>query len=202
MEAIKQTLDSFFPSPQCELKFKSNFELLVAVILSAQCTDKRVNEVTEKMFKKWNTPQHFASLEQKTLENEIHSLGFFRNKAKSIISASRDIVEKFGGEVPNNMQDLCSLAGVGRKTASVILSEAFKQPAFAVDTHVFRVANRLGIGGRTVEECEENLKKFFPKSEWSKIHLQMVLFGRYHCTARNPNCANCKLASICKFNEQ
>ena len=199
MEKIKQELDNFFPSPKCELRFKNNFELLVSVILSAQCTDKRVNQVTEKMFQKWSTPEQFARLDECAVEREIYSLGFYHNKAKNIIKASRDIVDRFGGEVPNSMEELCSLAGVGRKTASVILSVGFDKPAFAVDTHVFRVANRLGIGGKDVKECEENLRKFFPKKDWSKIHLQMVLFGRHHCKARNPNCESCTLKTKCKY---
>ena len=199
MQKIEETLDKFFPSPSCELKFNSNFELLVAVVLSAQCTDKRVNEVTEKLFKKWNTPEDFANLSPQQLEKEIYSLGFYHNKAKNIINASRDIVEKFGGNVPDNLEDLCTLAGVGRKTASVIMSVAFGKPAFAVDTHVFRVANRLGIGGKDVLECEASLKKKFKEEEWAKRHLQMVLFGRHHCKARNPNCENCPLKNRCNI---
>lgn len=199
---IQSALDFYVPNPKCELNFSSVFELLVAVILSAQCTDKRVNQVTAKMFKKWNTPQDFANLNPKELEQEIHSLGFFRNKAKSIINASNQIIQDFGGHVPSDFDALCSLSGVGRKTASVIMAEGFKKPAVAVDTHVFRVANRLGIGGKTVDKTEQKLKSLFPKRDWAKIHLQMVLFGRNYCKAKKPLCQNCKLKNICKYGKK
>lgn len=202
MKTIEKGLDKLVPNPVCELRFGNNFELLVAVILSAQCTDKRVNVVTEKMFKKWKTPQDFAKLSQTKLEKEIFTVGFYHNKAKNIISASKEIISNFGGEIPNSMEKLTSLAGVGRKTASVVLSVGFNKPAFAVDTHVFRVANRLGIGGETPLKCEESLKKHFKKENWSKLHLQMVNFGRYFCKAKNPKCEICPLCKICKYKEK
>ena len=189
-----------FPDANCELEFGSNFELLVAVILSAQCTDKRVNLVTKELFKIANTPQQFECMEIEELEKLIYSCGFYHNKAKNIILASKDICEKFGGEVPSNFDDLTSLAGVGRKTANVMQSLAFNQDAFAVDTHVLRVSNRLGIAStNNPDVCERSLTKFFDKSDWSKLHYQMVLFGRYKCKSQNPDCADCPFQKICKY---
>lgn len=179
-------LDKLITNPVCELNFKSEFELLISVILSAQCTDKRVNKITENLFKKYSSPQDFANLEQKELEKLIFSCGFYTQKAKSIISASKDIQEKFLGKVPNNFEELTSLRGVGRKTANVVLSVAFNKPALAVDRHVFRVAKRLLLTkANNVFDCEKDLMKLFDKSHWSKIHYQMVLFGRYYCKARD-----------------
>lgn len=192
--------NELFPNPASELKFGNNFELLVAVILSAQCTDKRVNLITENLFKKYKTPEQFATLEQKELERQIYSCGFYRNKAKSLISASRDILERFNGEVPNSINDLKELAGVGQKTASVIHIVGFGGDAFPVDTHVFRVSNRLNLSkSKNVKKCEEDLKSFFDKSTWSKVHHQMVLFGRYRCKARSPECETCKLKDVCGY---
>ncbi|MDD2445905.1 MAG: endonuclease III [Clostridia bacterium] len=192
--------NELFEEPKTELTYSNNFELLIAVILSAQCTDKKVNEITSKLFKKYNTPQQFANLEQQKLEKEIYSSGFFRNKAKNIIKASQDIVNKFNGKVPNTMEDLKKLAGVGQKTASVIYSAGFGGDAFAVDTHVFRVSNRLGISSsKNVKQCEADLKKYFKKPLWNKVHHQMVLFGRYYCKARSPQCNTCKLKDVCQY---
>lgn len=189
-----------FPAPKCELEFSNNFELLIAVILSAQCTDKRVNQVTKTLFQKHKTPNDFANLDVQTLEKEIYVLGFYHNKAKNIISACKDLVEKFNGEVPSDMESLTSLSGVGRKTASVVMSVGFNKQAFAVDTHVFRVANRLGIGSeKSPKDCEEKLKKYFKNCDWAKIHLQMVNFGRYVCKARKPMCEKCSLKEVCKY---
>lgn len=200
MDEIEKALDDFAPNPKCELVFNSVFELLVAVVLSAQCTDKRVNQVTEKLFQKYSSPKAFANLTINELSKEIYSLGFYNTKAEKIISLSKSIMQNFNGEVPKTMEELTTLSGVGRKTASVVLSEGFKKPAFAVDTHVFRVANRLGIAStKNVEACEIALKKYFPKHKWSKIHLQMVLFGRYFCKAKNPCCSACKLKNKCVY---
>jgi len=197
-EKFVEKFNELFIDPKCELEYSSNFELLVAVILSAQCTDKRVNQVTRVLFEKYNKPQDFASLQAEELEEMIHSCGFFRAKAKAIIEASKDIVSKFGGEVPNDFDDLCSLRGVGRKTANVMISEAFKGDAFAVDTHVLRVSNRLGItNSDNPDVCEKQLKTFFDQKDWSRLHYQMVLFGRYFCKARNPECENCKFKDLC-----
>ena len=199
MEKVLNYLDELFPEPACELKFNSKFELLVSVILSAQCTDKRVNMVTSELFKKYNTPKDFAGLKQEELEKEIKSCGFYHNKAKNIISCSKDILERFNGNVPNNVDDLMSLAGVGKKTANVVFSVGFGGDEIAVDTHVFRVSNRLGIKSKNPLECEAKLQKLVPKQNWSKVHHQMVLFGRYFCKAIKPNCKECELAEICEY---
>lgn len=199
MEKVLNYLDELFPEPACELKFNSKFELLVSVILSAQCTDKRVNMVTSELFKKYNTPKDFAGLKQEELEKEIKTCGFYHNKAKNIISCSKDILERFNGNVPNNVDDLMSLAGVGKKTANVVFSVGFGGDAIAVDTHVFRVSNRLGIKSKNPLECEAKLQKLVPKQNWSKVHHQMVLFGRYFCKAIKPNCKECELAEICEY---
>lgn len=192
-------LDKMIENPRCELVFNSNFELLVAVILSAQCTDKRVNQVTAELFKTHNKPEDFVKISQEELEQKIHSCGFYHNKAKSIKKASEDILNRFGGQVPASFDDLTSLAGVGRKTANVMISMAFGGDAIAVDTHVLRVSNRLGIvKTQNPTECEMKLRKVFPKDRWSKLHYQMVLFGRYICKAQKPDCENCLFKNDCK----
>lgn len=195
---VVEGLDAMQPNPVCELNFKSPFELLVAVVLSAQCTDKRVNQVTTELFKTHNTPQDFVDMPLEELEMKIHSCGFYHNKAKAIKSASKDILERFGGKVPNNFEDLTTLAGVGRKTANVVMAVAFGGDAFAVDTHVLRVSNRLGlVKTDNPNVCEDNLKLIFPKDKWSRLHYQMVLFGRYTCKAIKPDCANCVFSQVC-----
>lgn len=199
-EKIMQGLDAVVGQPKCELNYQSNFQLLVAVILSAQCTDKRINQVTEQLFKTHSKPEDFVAISQEELEEKIHSCGFYHNKAKSIKAASKDIVEKFGGEVPSNFDDLTSLAGVGRKTANVMISEAFDGDAFAVDTHVLRISNRLGLASTDdPNKCEEVLKKTFPKNKWSRLHYQMVLFGRYTCKAIKPECEGCVFEKACPW---
>lgn len=189
---IREGLDQMVPDPKCELEFENNFQLLVAVILSAQCTDKRVNMVTKQLFKTLKTPQDFADVPQNVLEEMIHSCGFYHNKAKSIKKASVDILTRFGGEVPENFDDLLTLAGVGRKTANVVMAVGFKKDALAVDTHVLRVSNRLGlVKTQDAHKCEMALKNYFPQSSWSRVHHQMVLFGRYICKAQKPDCEKC-----------
>lgn len=196
---IETGLDKMIENPVCELNFKSNFELLVAVVLSAQCTDKRVNLVTNELFKTHSKPEDFVNIPLEELEKKIHSCGFYHNKALAIKSLSYDIIEKFGGEVPNDFDKLTSLRGVGRKTANVVLSEGFKQDAFAVDTHVLRVSNRLGlVKTKNPNECEFKLKKIFPKDKWSRLHYQMVLFGRYVCKSQKPDCLKCTFKDKCK----
>lgn len=183
-EVVKAYLDKLYPQAWCELDYRTNFQLLVAVILSAQCTDKRVNLITEQLFKTHNTPQDFVKISQEELEKKIYSCGFYSQKSKSIKQASKDIIEKFGGQVPNTLQDLTSLRGVGRKTANVMLSVAFGVPAIAVDTHVFRVAKRLELSkGKNVNEVEQDLMALFDKKDWSRLHSQMVLYGRYNSKA-------------------
>ena len=197
---IEERLDRLFPSPKCELNYKNNYELLVAVILSAQCTDKRVNIVVGELFKKYDTPQKMLTLTQEELEEKIHSCGFYHNKAKNILSMSRDLIDKFNGEVPQDLEQLQTLAGVGRKTANVVYSEAFGGDAIAVDTHVLRVSNRLALASTDDPyKCELALMKTFDKSKWGKLHLQMVLFGRYVCKAQKPLCQECPFTKICKY---
>ncbi|MDD4815626.1 MAG: endonuclease III [Clostridia bacterium] len=200
MEKIKEYFNKLFENPVCELNFKNNFELLISVILSAQCTDKRVNKTTKNLFKKYKTPQDFAKLKQEDLEKEIFSCGFYKNKAKNIVKASQSIVSDFGGTVPSGYDNLIKLAGVGRKTANVMLSVGFGDDAIAVDTHVLRVSNRLGLAKtKDPTKCEISLQKNFEKKDWSKLHYQMVLFGRYYCKARNPKCEECELKNQCNY---
>ncbi len=195
---ILEKLDQLFPDPKCELNYKNNYELLVAVILSAQCTDKRVNVVAEELFKEYNTPEKMLLLSQEELENKIHSCGFYHNKAKNILAMSKSLIENFDGEVPNDLNALQTLAGVGRKTANVVYSEAFKGDAIAVDTHVLRVSNRLGlVKTDNPFECEKGLMNVFDKSTWGKLHLQLVHFGRYVCKAQKPDCENCPFIERC-----
>ena len=197
---IYDILRNKFPDAECELNFNSNFELLVAVILSAQCTDKRVNEVTSEIFKKYNTPQDFASMPLEKLEKMIYSCGFYHNKAKNIISASQQIISDFGGEVPSSVEELQKLKGVGKKTANVVYSTAFGGDAVAVDTHVFRTSNRLGLSNsKNVKKCEQDLMEKFPQNKWSSMHLLLVFFGRYQCKAIHPLCENCEFKGFCKY---
>lgn len=198
---IVELLDNFIKNPETELEYSSNFELLVAVILSAQCTDKRVNQVTRVLFKKYNTPRQFASLSQAELEELIHPCGFYHNKAKNLIACAKMLCEKFNEQVPSDFNSLVSLPGVGRKTANVMLIVAFNTPAIPVDTHIFRVSNRLGLtNAKTEEECERQLTNLFKskKDLWGKLHHLILLFGRYNCKAINPQCANCILKDYCK----
>ena len=197
---IYDILRNKFPDAECELNFNSNFELLVAVILSAQCTDKRVNEVTSEIFKKYNTPQDFAYMPIEKLEKMIYSCGFYHNKAKNIISASQQIISDFGGEVTSSVEELQKLIGVGKKTANVVYSTAFGGDAVAVDTHVFRTSNRLGLSNsKNVKKCEQDLMEKFPQNKWSSMHLLLVFFGRYQCKAMHPLCENCEFKSFCKY---
>lgn len=197
---ICEKLDYLFPEVECELKFNSTYELLVAVILSAQCTDKRVNVVTNELFKEYNAPEKMLKLTQEELEQKIHSCGFYHNKAKNILSMSKDLIDKFGGEVPNDLDKLQTLAGVGRKTANVVYSEAFKGDAIAVDTHVLRVSNRLGlVKTDNPLKCELALMDIFDKDKWGKLHLQLVHFGRYVCKAIKPQCDNCLFKDKCQY---
>ena len=192
-------LTELFPNAVCELNFSSTYELLVAVILSAQCTDKRVNLVTKELFNEYNTPQKMLQLTQEELEQKIRSCGFYHNKAKSIISASKQILEKHNGKVPSDYGDLLALAGVGRKTANVVSSNAFGANVIAVDTHVLRVSNRLGFTkSQNPNICERDLTKRFKKN-LAFLHHSMVLFGRYYCKAMRPECETCKLKDKCNY---
>lgn len=199
-EFIYASLNEIFQTPKCELNYENLFQLLVAVILSAQCTDKRVNLVTNELFKVYKTPQDFVKLNQEELEKLIYSCGFYKNKAKNILSMSKDLVNKFNGEVPNTLEELTTLAGVGRKTANVVLSEGFKKNAIAVDTHVFRVSKRLNLSkGNTPLKVETDLRRLFDENIWSNLHFYLVLFGRYICKSLKPSCDICKFKEICKY---
>lgn len=192
-------LDKIVPEPKCELEYNSPYELLVAVILSAQCTDKRVNIVTKELFRDYNTPDKMLLLSQEALEEKIHSCGFYHNKAKSILAMSKALIEKFNGQVPDDIEKLQSLAGVGRKTANVVYAEAFNGSAIAVDTHVLRISNRLGfVKTENPYICEKTLMECFDKSVWGKLHLQMVMFGRYTCKAQKPLCNQCPFTDRCE----
>lgn len=196
---ILNSLQEKFPEARCELEYNSPFELLIAAILSAQCTDERVNSVTASLFSEVNTPEAILDLGQVELEKRIRSLGLSRNKAKNIIAACQVLVEDFHGQVPKELDLLIQLPGVGRKTANVIVSNAFGIPAIAVDTHVFRVAHRLGIAqGKTPEKVEQELMKVFPRESWSLVHHLLIFQGRRICLARKPNCQECTVTRVCK----
>lgn len=198
---IFEILKNKFPAADCELNFNNNYELIVAVILSAQCTDKRVNIVTPNLFKKYPTVKDLANANEQELKNIIHSCGFYNNKSKNLIAMAKDVCQKFGGEIPSDYDDLISLSGVGRKTANVVMAVGFGKDAIAVDTHVFRVSNRLGIKSKNPLECEKQLQKIFDQKDWSHLHYLLVLFGRYYCKAIKPECSNCKLKEFCSFNK-
>ena len=185
------------------LEFGSSFELLVAVILSAQCTDVRVNIITRRLFPMWNTPAKMLSLSVAELEELIHDCGLFRAKAKNILATCILLQDKGQGEVPGQMEDLLTLPGVGRKTANVMLSHQFGVPAIAVDTHVFRVANRTGLAcGKTPDEVEQGLMKLIPRSDWSAAHHWLIWHGRKICRARSPLCRQCSLSQLCPSAEK
>ena len=199
-EKIFTSLNEMFPSLKSELNFSTNFELFVAVILSAQCTDKRVNIITKELFANYNTPEKIAAMNVNELENIIRSCGLYKSKAKNIIACSKKLLEKHSGVVPSDLESLIELDGVGRKTANVIRAVAFKEPAIAVDTHVFRVANRIGLtSAKNVTQSENQLMKLLSKDKWIDWHFLLVIFGRYHCTARNPKCSTCKINEKCKY---
>ncbi len=198
-EKILAELAGLYPNVASMLKFTTPFELLVATILSAQTTDKQVNSITAHLFQRYNRPEDFAALEPEELEELIQGCGLFRNKSKNIIAASRILVEKYNSQVPDDLETLVTLPGVGRKTANVVLSNAFGQDAIAVDTHVFRVANRLGLAdSKTPLETERDLQKSIPRNLWSKAHHWLINHGRHVCSARNPACFHCTLKPWCK----
>jgi endonuclease III len=199
MGHILGTLEKMFPDAKCELNHSNAFELTIAVVLSAQCTDKKVNEVTHVLFKKYKTPEDFLSVPIEELEGDIRHIGLYRSKAKNIRKLCQSLIEEHGGQIPKSHDDLIKLAGVGRKTANVVVSVAFGVPAIAVDTHVERVSKRLGICRQkdSVLEVEKTLQRLVPKEEWSNTHHRLIFFGRYHCTAKNPNCPECPLLDVC-----
>lgn len=199
LNKIIAALDQLFPRAECALKHANPFQLLVATILSAQCTDERVNKVTPELFRKYPTAQDLAALKPEVLENEIRSTGFFRNKAKSIIGASKAIVGEFGGYVPKTMEQMLTLPGVARKTANVVLGTGFGLPTgVVVDTHVFRIAHRLKLSKqKTPEKVELDLMKLVPQDRWITFGHQVIWFGRTICQARKPLCAQCPIETIC-----
>ena len=198
---FSEYLDELFPNAGPELVFSNTFELLVAVVLSAQTTDIAVNRVSKALFKGFPTPSDLASAKIEDVENIIKSIGLYKMKAKNIINLSQILVNKHQGEVPGNREDLEALPGVGRKTANVVLSNAFNIPAFAVDTHIQRISKRLGIADEKDDpfKVEMKLNELFPEESWHKLHHQLIFFGRYHCTAKKPNCHTCKMKDICQY---
>lgn len=202
-EVIK-ILDKRFPNARAELDHTNNFELLIATILSAQCTDVRVNKITSKLFKEFKTPEDYLAISQEQLGEKIKSCGFYNMKSKSIQGTSKMLIEEFDREIPDNLKDLMKLPGVGRKTANVVLSNAFDEPAIAVDTHVFRIANRIGLANaRDVLDTEKQLMENIDKELWTKSHNLMIFHGRRICKARNPICREdpeeCPVLEYCAY---
>ena len=189
-----------FPDAECELRHDNAFELTIAVLLSAQCTDILVNKVTKSLFAKYKTPEDYLNVSDEELQSDIKSIGLYRNKAKNIKKLCQSLLDKFDGEIPQTHQELESLAGVGRKTANVVMSVAFNEPSLAVDTHVERVSKRLGINRwkDNVRQVEDRLGSVIPKERWNKSHHQLIFFGRYHCLARKPKCDICPLFNDCR----
>lgn len=199
----KETMEELYktyPDAECELNFTTPFQLLIATVLSAQTTDVKVNEVTKELFKEYDTPEKFLNLSTSELEEKIRKIGLYKNKAKNILLLCRSLIENFNGEVPKTMEELTSLAGVGRKTANVVMSNAFNIPAFAVDTHVFRVSNRIGLAtAKNVEETEKQLTKLIDKKYWIKAHHTIIFHGRRICKAIKPKCEECGISDRCEY---
>lgn len=195
-----EQMGELFPDAHCELDHANPFELVIAVALSAQCTDKLVNKVTKNLFQKYKTPEDYLSVPLEELQNDIRSIGLFRNKAKNIQKLCQLLLDEYNGIVPGDREELQKLPGVGRKTANVVMSVAYGIPAIAVDTHVERVSKRLGIcrWKDSVLEVEKTLMKKIPEDEWSVTHHRLIFFGRYHCKAQNPQCSSCPLLSLCR----
>ncbi len=193
-------MGKMFPNAHCELNHSNPFELLIAVVLSAQCTDALVNKVTKSLFEKYKRPEDYLKVSLDELQQDIRSIGLYRNKAKNIQKLCQIIIEKYDGQVPSDRDTLMQLPGVGRKTANVVVSVAFGIPAIAVDTHVERVSKRLAIcrWKDSVLEVEKTLMKKVPMDEWSITHHRMIFFGRYHCKAQSPKCLECPLLSLCR----
>jgi len=195
---ILKTLNKIYPKTPIPLKHRSKFTLLVSVLLSAQCTDVNVNNVTKNIYPKYNKPEHFVKLGRKKIEKLIKSIGIFRIKAKSIYFLSKILLEKHGGKVPKNFEELEKLPGVGHKTAGVVMSQGFGYPTFPVDTHIHRLAQRWGLtNGKDVTQTEKDLKRLFPKKSWNKLHLQIIYYGKQFCTAKNCYGIACKICTTC-----
>lgn len=200
---IIEILQESNPKPATELHYETPWQLLVAAVLSAQATDKQVNKITEQLFKDYPEPADIAAVTAEELAEKIKSIGLFRNKSKNLVAAARDVLDKFNGQVPQTRDELQSLPGVGRKTANVVLANAFGIPALAVDTHVYRVANRTGLAkAKTPEETEKQLTKIIPDKLWGDAHHWLILHGRYICVARNPKCGICPISIHCKYYEK
>jgi endonuclease III len=197
---VLDTIEDMFPDAHCELRHSNPLELTVAVILSAQCTDEKVNQVTPQLFEKYQSPEDYAAVELEELQNDIRSIGLFRNKAKSIKNMACTIIERHNGQIPESYDELVALPGVGRKTANVILATVFGHPAIAVDTHVERVSKRLGIcrWKDTPLQVEKTLMRKVPREEWAATHHRLIFFGRYHCKAMRPQCEICPLLDLCR----
>ena len=199
-EYIIENLNRLYPDAHCELNHKDSFELLIAVVLSAQTTDVSVNRVTPALFKKYPDALSLSEASEEDVMRLIHSIGLYKNKSRNIINLAKELVKRFDGEVPSKREELESLPGVGRKTANVVLSNCFDYPAFAVDTHVSRVSKRLMIARKDddVLTIEKKLMKFFPRNCWSRLHHQFIFFGRYKCKAKNPECTDCPFRDSCR----
>ncbi|KAA0550224.1 endonuclease III [Bacillus sp. BGMRC 2118] len=197
---VLDTMGEMFPDAHCELNHSNPFELVIAVALSAQCTDALVNKVTKNLFEKYKSPHDYLAVTEEELQHDIRSIGLFRNKAKNIRKLCQLLLDEYEGIVPRDRDELTKLPGVGRKTANVVVSVAFGEPAIAVDTHVERVSKRLAIcrWKDSVLEVEKTLMKKVPKEEWSVTHHRLIFFGRYHCKAQNPNCKECPLLELCR----
>ncbi|MGZ0041659.1 endonuclease III [Paenibacillus polymyxa] len=197
---ILDTIGTMFPDAHCELNHNNAFELTIAVLLSAQCSDQMVNKVTADLFQKYKSPEDYLAVPLEELEQDIRRIGLYRNKAKHIHNLCRILIDQYGGEIPSEHDQLVKLPGVGRKTANVVVSTAFDVPAIAVDTHVERVSKRLGFAGwdDSVLEVEKKLMKRVPRDEWSVTHHRLIFFGRYHCKAQNPQCQVCPLLDVCR----
>ena len=202
-KVILKILNQIYPKTPIPLKHKNKFTLLVSVALSAQTTDVNVNNATKNIYPKYNKPEHFVKLGRKKIEKLIKSLGFFRMKAKSVYLLSKQLIEKHGGKVPQTFEELEKLQGVGHKTASVVMSQGFGHPAFPVDTHIHRLAQRWGLtNGKNVVQTEKDLKRLFPKKFWNKLHLQIIYYGREYCKARECYGLTCKICTTCYPNKK
>ena len=203
INSLFKNLSRVIKNPKSDLKYKNKFTLLVSVVLSAQCTDVNVNNVTKNIYPKYNKPEHFAKLGRKKIEKIIKSIGLFRNKAKSVYLLSKQLIEKHNGKVPKNFDDLLALPGVGRKTANVVLNEGFGLPTIAVDTHIFRVSNRTGLAlGNNPNQVEQALYKVVPKKYLKDSHHLLLLHGRYTCKSRTPSCKKCVIVRYCKYSQK
>ncbi|MGG7164556.1 endonuclease III [Clostridium ihumii] len=199
-DEVLRILSEVYEGATCGLNFNSPFELLISTILSAQCTDERVNLVTKELYKEYNTPEAIVTLSEEELGEKIRSCGFYKNKSKNILGCCKMLLEKYHGEVPKTMEELIELPGVGRKTANVVMANVFGIPAIAVDTHVFRLSNRIGIAkGKDVEEVEQKLMKNIPKKMWSDAHHYLIWHGRKICNARKPKCEECPIVQYCEY---